>query len=163
MQDKVIVFSDEEGIKIVHPAPEMFDPESRTRLLLANNGTIFATEQDIMEFIVGKSLKGTVEYKILDRSSIPQDRYFRNAWMLVGEAVGVDIVKAQDIQKDALRELRKPKLEALDVEFMKSIELGKSADTEAIIQQKTYLRDITSLEMPTDLEALKNFIPEGLK
>jgi hypothetical protein len=74
--------------------------------------------------------------------TLPADRTFRNAWVY-GDAdvVEVDIPKAQEIFKDNIRRERKPLLEALDVEFMKTLETG--GDVSAITAKKIALRNIT--------------------
>ena len=51
----------------------------------------------------------------------------------------VNISKAKDIWKDKIRRARKPKLEELDVEFVRAQEI--SADTSAIVTKKQELRD----------------------
>ena len=53
--------------------------------------------------------------------------------------VTVNINKAKDIWKDKIRAARKPKLEELDVEFIKAQET--SSDTSAIVTKKQELRD----------------------
>jgi len=68
--------------------------------------------------------------------------------------IKIDIAKAKDITKDRLRAERKPKLEALDIEFIKSQEIG--ADTSAIVAEKQRLRDITNqVDSMTTVEQLK--------
>ena len=52
---------------------------------------------------------------------------------------GVNMSKAKDIHKDNIREARKDKLAALDIEFQKAQET--SADTSAIVAKKKALRD----------------------
>ena len=51
----------------------------------------------------------------------------------------INIDKAKDIWKDKIRFARKPKLEELDVEFIKAQET--SSDTSAIVAKKQELRD----------------------
>jgi len=53
--------------------------------------------------------------------------------------VTVNVTKAKDIWKDKIREARKPKLEELDVQFIKAQET--SSDTSAIVTKKQELRD----------------------
>jgi phosphotransferase system IIA component len=53
--------------------------------------------------------------------------------------VTINIDKAKDIWKDKIRVARKPKLEELDVEFIKAQET--SSDTSAIVTKKQELRD----------------------
>ena len=53
--------------------------------------------------------------------------------------VTINITKAKEIWKDKIRLARKPKLEELDVEFIKAQET--SSDTSAIVTKKQELRD----------------------
>jgi phosphotransferase system IIA component len=53
--------------------------------------------------------------------------------------ITVNINKAKEIWKDKIRVARKPKLEELDVEFIKAQET--SSDTSAIVTKKQELRD----------------------
>ena len=62
--------------------------------------------------------------------TVPADRNFRGAWVLDGTVISEDITSAKAIFKDKIREVRKPLLEAKDVELMKALET--SASTTAI-------------------------------
>ena len=90
--------------------------------------------------------------------NVPTDRTFRGAWQFNGDAVDVDMTSALAIHKDNLRAERKPRLDALDVEYMKALEAGTGAD--AIATQKATLRDITddarlaAATTPDELKAL---------
>jgi hypothetical protein len=57
--------------------------------------------------------------------------------------IKINVDKAKEIQKDKIREVRKPLLEKLDVEFVRALELG--TDTEEIKTQKQALRDATNI------------------
>ncbi len=74
--------------------------------------------------------------------SVPSDRTFRGAWEFNGPAIEVDMEAAKVIHKDNLRAERKPKLEALDVEFMLAFEKGEDPST--IVAAKVALRGVTS-------------------
>lgn len=74
--------------------------------------------------------------------TVPTDRTFRDAWQYNGNAIEVNMSAARDIQKDKLRAERKPRLEALDVDFMQALEAG--ASTTQIVADKQTLRDITN-------------------
>jgi hypothetical protein len=97
---------------------------------------------------------------VRDASSltVPTDRTFRGAWQFNGAAVEVDMDAAKAIHKDNLRAERKPRLEALDVAYMKALEAGSGAAE--IAAQKQTLRDITSdariaaAATPDELKAL---------
>ena len=90
--------------------------------------------------------------------TVPTDRTFRGAWQFNGDAVEIDMTNALAIHKDALRAERKPRLDALDVEYMKALEAGTGAD--AIATQKATLRNITddarlaAATTPDELKAL---------
>ena len=88
--------------------------------------------------------------------NVPTDRTFRGAWQFNGDAVEVDMAAARDIHKDNLRAERKPRLEALDVAYMKALEAGTGA-TEIATQKQT-LRNITDdarIAAATTPDALK--------
>jgi len=81
---------------------------------------------------------------VRDASSltVPSDRTFRDAWKFNGDAVEIDMAAARVIHKDNLRAERAPRLEALDVDYMKALEAGSGA--EAIAAKKKALRDVTA-------------------
>ena len=90
-------------------------------------------------------------------TTIPADRNFRGAWVLNGTVISEDIDAAKEIFKDKIREVRKPLLEAKDVELMKALETG--ASTTDIATAKDALRDapaasaIVSATTITELKA----------
>ena len=95
---------------------------------------------------------------VRDASSltVPTDRTFQGAWQYNGNAVEIDMSKARDIHKDNLRAERAPRLEALDVDYMKALEAGSGA--EEIAAKKKTLRDITAdakIANAADADALK--------
>lgn len=73
--------------------------------------------------------------------------------------INVNNAKAVEIAKDKIRIDRKPKLEALDVEFQIALESG--ADTSSIVAQKKALRDATKQVEGLDVNRLI-FIIDGL-
>jgi len=80
-------------------------------------------------------------------------------------AIGVNMSKAKDIWRDRIREERKPKLEALDVEFMKAVETGDSDAQASISSKKQALRDATddpAIALATTPEQLKQVRPAAL-
>lgn len=97
---------------------------------------------------------------VRDASSInaPADRTFRGAWQFDGDAVEIDITRARAIQRENIREERKPRLAALDVDYMKALEIGEGAAD--IAAAKKALRDVTSdaridaAATPDELKAL---------
>ena len=66
----------------------------------------------------------------------------------------VNITKAKEIWKDKIRRARKPKLEELDIQFMKAQETG--ADTSTIVANKQELRDYpTQVDTATSTDEIK--------
>ena len=57
--------------------------------------------------------------------------------------ITINIDKAKNIWKDKIRNARKPKLEELDVQYMKAQE--NDEDTSAIVAKKQELRDYPAL------------------
>ena len=89
-------------------------------------------------------------------ATVPANRDFRGAWSLSGDVISEDLTKAKEIFKDKVREVRKPLLEAKDVELMKALET--SADTSAIATAKQALRDApaaSAIDNASNMTALK--------
>ena len=89
-------------------------------------------------------------------ATVPANRDFRGAWSLSGNVISEDLTKAKEIFKDKVREVRKPRLEAKDVELMKALENGD--DTTAIASAKQALRDApaaSAIDAATDMAGLK--------
>jgi hypothetical protein len=104
----------------------------------------------------------TLEYSVINLSDLPNDNYFRKAWELSNGSVSVNIEKAKDIQRNHWRELRKPKLEALDLAYMRALEDGNTEMQLNIVAQKNALRDVTSTSLPNNLNRIKATIPKIL-
>lgn len=74
--------------------------------------------------------------------------------------ISVNMTKAAQIKKDMIRSERKPKLEALDVDFMRAVEANDAAAQAEISAQKQALRDVTAdprisaAKTPDELKAL---------
>ena len=78
-------------------------------------------------------------------------------------SIRINIDKAKAIKLDLIRAERAPKLEALDLAFMRAFEKADTAECARIAAEKQALRDVTKEPLPDDLEALKEFKPEALK
>lgn len=89
---------------------------------------------------------------------------FRDAWRYCAEeGFVIDIPHAQEIQKNKWRELRKPYMNELDIEYQKADELNKLDVKKTIAQKKQLLRDVTKLYISDDINILRDQIPEILK
>lgn len=97
---------------------------------------------------------------------LPGDRSFRNAWEADGANVAVNMVKARSIHRDRMRALRRPLLEALDVEYQKADEQGDHTKKREIAARKQILRDVTAnsaIDSATTPEQLAAVWPEVLQ
>lgn len=81
-----------------------------------------------------------VSYEEVEDELIPNDRTFRNAW---DHSLSVDMPKAKEIQRDILRELRKPLFLDLDTEALIALSKGDKVSIALIESRKKELRDIT--------------------
>jgi hypothetical protein len=147
---KVIVWTNSEGrLHITYPA--------------WNDQKVGESEEAFLDRVKSRCVSiDATEVRIVNRETIPADRSFRDAWTHSG-SFGVDMPKARDIHREKLRHLRKPKLEALDVETMRNLtNSSKLAEIEA---QKQALRDATAypaIDSAGTPEQLKVAIPPCL-
>ena len=104
-----------------------------------------------------------VSHHQIDGSDLPADRTFRGAWRSDGKSLKIDMPAAREIWKDRIRSARAPKLQDLDVEFMRAVEAG--TETKTIAAKKQALRDLTKdpgIEAATTPEELKAVWPAEL-
>ena len=91
--------------------------------------------------------------------TIPTTRDFRESWVLDGDVIKEDLTAAKTVFKDKIRTVRKPLLEALDVEYMKALEAGDSSAQTTAKNKKQALRDapaasdVTNASNITELKA----------
>lgn len=75
----------------------------------------------------------------------------------------IDINAAKEIKRNKFRQARKPLLEQLDVEYVRAVETSNAAKKKIIVAKKQELRDVTSIELPDDVDELTKFWPDVLK
>lgn len=113
-----------------------------------------------IEEVASRSVPEGKRYRVIDADKVPKDRTFRKAWQ---EDLSIDMAKAIEIQKDQLRELRRPLLQELDVLFLKHIEAGDITKASRVAARKQVLRDITNdprLYQASCPEELKACVPD---
>jgi hypothetical protein len=109
-----------------------------------------------------KDVPEGVEYKIVDLVDIDND-YF-NAYEFDAKlGAKVSIEKAKTIHLDKFRSARSPKLQKLDVDFMKAVEANDEVKKAEIVAAKQALRDVTLTTLPDDLAGIKATWPDILK
>jgi CO dehydrogenase/acetyl-CoA synthase alpha subunit len=98
-------------------------------------------------------------YKIVSSLNIDND-YFNAYEYDETDGAKVNLEKAKVIHKDKWRAARKPKLEKLDIDFMKAVEAGDSQKQSEIAAQKQALRDVTNTPLDgATLEEIKAVWP----
>ena len=100
--------------------------------------------------------------KIVDASSLPKDREFRDAWTIDGE---IDLGKAKEIWRKKIRVARDKKLKELDIKWMKAMERGDTNIAASIASNKQTLRNLPDREeirRAETLDQLKQFWPSIL-
>lgn len=186
--EKIIYTRPDGGISVVHPA-EGF----RLATALKQNGKILVrsevavpvdslrrgwpipgvtaqwaeTEGEFVARVRAKVVPAdAINVQVVDGSTIPSDRTFRDAWAVNGGAVAVDMPKAREIHKDRMRSERAPKLAALDIEFIQAVEADDKTKQADIAARKQALRDVTddpAIEAAGTPEDLKAVLPDALK
>lgn len=127
-------------------------------------GETLQTDSEIEQRALAKLPADAIDPTWVD--SVPTDRTFRNAWAKSGNGVSVNMPKARGLHRERLRQLRAPKLAALDVEYMRADEQGAVELKDAIKRRKQFLRDVTSdprIDAATTPEELAQVIPSALK
>jgi hypothetical protein len=103
---------------------------------------------------------------LIDVNDLPSFKSVRNAWNIneLGQ-IYFNRDKAIEIKKEQFRNLRKPLLEKLDVQFMRALEVGDTSTIQIVTQKKSELRDITSVDFSSydAPQKLHEFIPNLLK
>ena len=155
---KVIVYTnDDGGTSVVTPAyPPNLTPEQADQYLT------WVQAKDVPPMPDGSARKSFI--KTIDDTK--KMGLFFEAWALTksGDIV-LDRGKAENMKREQFRRLRKPLLEALDVQFMRAIEDGDTSTTASVAAKKKKLRDVTLIDLsPYDTpEKLNAFTPEVLK
>ena len=108
-----------------------------------------------------KDVPDGVEYAVVDDLGSLDDEYF-DAFEYKDMGIVCNIDKAKAIHLNKFREARKPKLEALDIAFMKAVEQLDTAKQAEIASQKQALRDVTKIPLPDTLPEIKATWPEIL-
>lgn len=115
-----------------------------------------------LEELAAKDVPENAEWCIISFEEIPRDNIFRGAWKLESDTIKIDVPKAKTIWRNKFRVVRKPLLAALDVEFMRAVEVGDASLQREIAAKKQALRDVTSIELPDTPEDIKATWPSIL-
>lgn len=161
---EVIVFTNnEDRVCLMHPSSNVYVPEDFS--VSGGPFETFEIEQDgwrlaTIDEIAARDVPqmGGNTWNIVNREDILADTYFFGAWKNEDGVISIDMIKAVDIQKSILRELRAPELAALDIKYYRALETGDSQEISNVVSRKNALRDVTK-----DPGLLSATTPEELK
>lgn len=107
------------------------------------------------------ALPSTTPYKVVPTLDIIN--VFFDAYEFDSEKGAIlNIEKAKEIKRNQFRQARKPLLEQHDIEYMRAVETSNTAKKKAIAAKKQELRNVTSIELPDDVDELAKFWPDVL-
>lgn len=112
------------------------------------------------------NLDVTLECFVVDSSTLPNNRYFRNAWCINNGQVSINMDMARAIHLEKLRILRNEKLNLLDKLYMIALENNNESEKNNIALLKQQLRDMpATLNLATinNADELMNTIPDYLQ
>lgn len=118
--------------------------------------------------LIARGLFNSAEFiSIVDSSAIPQDRYFRDAWIWDGAKISFDLVKCRQRHINKLRKIRDKKLSHSDADFMQALEQNDQIKLEALKAYRQSLRDMpqaiaTILSTISSPDAIKDIRPSIL-
>ena len=122
----------------------------------------YETDEEFIQRIRLKDVPAdAIDVAIVNASSLPSDRTFRDAWKRDGNGlVSVNMAKARQIHRQRIRRAREPLFSALDIAFMRALGLRDEARAGAVECRRQALRDapadpaIDSAATPDELKAV---------
>lgn len=142
-QDKRIIYETAEGMSVIIPSGEI-----------------------PIEEVALKDVPPGVAYKIVDKSEVPSDREFRNAWKIKDEKVEIDLEKAKIIKKQKIASEAKVLIEELNLKIIDAKADGKNSkdlsgekasivSAEICVDNISTLQDLKNFSIKKHLEDLK--------
>jgi hypothetical protein len=155
---KVILYANDDGwVSVVTPCyPADITQEQEAEILA------WVRQKDVPPLPDGSPRPSVVK----EPKDVADMDYFFSAWRLDASGrLTWNKAAADAMKRDQFRALRKPRLEALDVDFMRALERGDTASLAEIAAQKQALRDVTStdLSLYTSPKSLYEYLPETLQ
>lgn len=137
-----------------NPMPFIIYPQ-----LPDNKLAVIIPTGDVQDCI--KDVPADTPYSVVDSLEGIDNDYFNGFIYEDGSAVP-DIAKVKGIHLDKFRAARAPKLQKLDVDYMKAIEVEDHEAAAAIALKKQELRDVTKTPLPDTLPEIKEVWPDIL-
>ena len=135
---KIIYTNNKGGVSVVHPTGEVPINELPARL-------------------------GLTDYEIVEDSTIPTDRTFRNAWVKSGTTVVEDLIKSKEISHDRRRAARAEEFKPHDEVIAKQIpgEDATAAEAARVAIRAKYVTMQNDIDAATDTAELKTILEGG--
>jgi hypothetical protein len=148
---------EENGVVItVHPAPALFDENSRDRVELAAMGIIFENEEEVYNFIFTKDIPGEKSFITMEDSELPEPA-FRNAWEINNNLIIINLDKAKEITHAKRKEVRAEEFKPFDAIIALQIPGNdyNSAEAERVKIREKYAGIKEDINACTDVDLLK--------
>jgi hypothetical protein len=115
---------------------------------------IIPTGELSIEEVAAKDVPEGVAYEIVEDDAIPNDRFFRNAWVANGTAVDIDLDKAKDIGHNIRRVQRAEEFAPFDDIIAKQIPGADAVEAEtarqSIREKYALIQDAINVAETTD-------------
>lgn len=110
------------------------------------------TDAQYEEFVKEKLIPENAQnITYVSDAEIPKDKTFRNAWDIVDGKITVDLPKARQVHMAKIRYARNKKLNELDVETLKGVDVQ---DQKQVLRDIPQTFDLTIAQTPDELKAL---------
>lgn len=111
-----------------------------------------------IEQVLAKDVPQGSDAEIVDITTVPSDRTFRNAWVKNGKAIGHDMSKAKELAHDKRRAARAAEFAPLDIEATIPAKAQQAEAAREFIRQK-YATIQTQIDAAQSVEELKAILP----
>lgn len=111
-----------------------------------------------IEQLIAKDILPDKKCIVIDADQCPKNRKYRDAWVLVDDAIDIDMTRARDIARDRVRAWRTKQFPELDAQYMMANEKNDQEAMMAVASEKQKLRDlpasplIAQAQSPAELE-----------
>ena len=149
MTDKVIVYTNPKSgiLAVCIPALEGRRPDE--------------SEDAWLDRVKARSVPADAQdVRVMSMADIPQDRTFRNAWVMDDGRPAVSMARARELHRYNIRRRRKAKFRDLDAQHLRALEAGDATALAAVAAAKKKLRnapahpDIDAAQTPEQLKAV---------
>jgi hypothetical protein len=146
--DQVICYTESTGtVSVILPAPGGNQPNE--------------SDDEFLLRLAQESTPDDAAYEIVDHSLLPDGNYLHSIELF---PFRINMDKAKEIHRGFWRELRVPRLQILDVEYIRADEQNDAELKAQIAAKKQLLRDVTETDLShiNNIEDLKEAWPDIL-